>query len=107
LKEHEVVLRVFKLINAGEDAEAELKKLGDFLTTRSQLASGVEYLSVSKINRGDVKGLIIIRGSRENALSEAELISSLVKSNFKTIDVEVVSEQSVLSNILTSIKNFF
>jgi hypothetical protein len=103
----EVVLRLYKLFNSNGDVDEELKRLGEFLKTRSQVVNGVEYLSVSKISKGDVKGLIVIRGDKEKAINEAQLISTLIKSNFRSIDIDVVTKMDVFKEILSLIKNFF
>ncbi len=102
-----VVLRIYRTTSSERDVEEELKKLGEFLKTRSQLVSDVEYITTSKISSGDVKGLIIIKSSSlERASSEAHLITTLVKSNFKTLDVEEASD-SLIRNITIGLKNFF
>lgn len=104
---NEVVLRLYKLFNSSEDVDEELKKLGEFLKTRSQIVNGIEYLSISKISKGDVKGLIVIRGDEERAVNEAQLISTLIKSNFRSIDIDVVTKIDMFREILSLIKNFF
>ncbi|MEM0001057.1 MAG: hypothetical protein QXP03_04180 [Desulfurococcaceae archaeon] len=107
MSEFEAVLRLYRLINGREhDVESELKRLGEIIRTRSQLNSDVEYLSVTRISRGDVKGLIVIRGKRERVLNEVQLITTLVKSDFKSIDVENVSPKSTYTAIISELKSF-
>lgn len=108
MTEYEVALRLYKVVGEKEiDVESELKKLGEIIKARSQLTNDIEYLSVTKISRGDVKGLIILKGKKERVLNEAQLITTLIRSSFKSIDVENASSRSIYSNIITEIKNFF
>jgi len=100
----EVALKLYKLINEGErEVEEELRELGKIIKTRSQLNDGVEYVSITKVSRGDVKGLIVIRGERERVIGEAQLITTLIKSSFKSIDVENASSRGLIEGL----KNFF
>lgn len=102
----EAALRLYRYIGESEnDVEAELKKLGDIIKTRSQLNKDVEYIAVTRISHGDVKGLIVLRGDREKVLNELDLIATLVRSSFKSIDVEPVSED-LLSSVLQNIRSF-
>jgi len=108
MDEHEVTLRLYKVIGEKEnELDLELKKLSEILKTRSQLNRDIEYLSISKISQGDVKGVIVIRGNKEKALNEAQLLTTLVKSSFKTIDVESMPNKNLLTSIYMGIKNFF
>jgi hypothetical protein len=108
MDEHEVTLRLYKVIGEKEnELDLELKKLSEILKTRSQLNKDIEYLSISKISQGDVKGVIVIRGNKEKALNEAQLLTTLVKSSFKTIDVESMPTKNLLTSIYMGIKNFF
>ncbi|MEM1639352.1 MAG: hypothetical protein QXJ69_04675 [Desulfurococcaceae archaeon] len=105
---YEVALRLYRVIGEKEnDLDTELKKLSEILKTRSQLNKDVEYLSISKISKGDVKGLIVIKGEKEKALNEAQLLTTLIKSSFKTIDVESFTTKSLLTAFTTGLKNFF
>lgn len=102
----EAALRLFRYINESENfVESELKKLGDIIKVRSQLNKDVEYITVTRVSHGDVKGLIILRGDKEKVISELNLIMTVVRSSFKTIDVEPIPE-STLSNVLQNIKSF-
>lgn len=102
----ECALRLFRYINESENfIESELKKLSDIIKVRSQLNKDVEYIAVTRVSHGDVKGLIILRGDKEKVLSELNLIITVVRSSFKTIDVEPVPENT-LSNVLQNIKSF-
>gem|GEM_PF-1120950 len=108
MDEHEVTLRLYKVIGEKEnELDLELKKLSEILKTRSQLNKDIEYLSISKISQGDVKGVIVIRGNKEKALNEAQLLTTLVKSSFKTIDIESMPNKNLLTSIYMGIKNFF
>jgi hypothetical protein len=108
LAEREVVLRLYRVLNSRDtDVENELRELSEVIKTRSQLTRNVEYITISKISRGDVKGLIVIRGKDENVKEESQLLVTLVKSTFKTIDVETYSSRSIFTTITGAIKNFF
>lgn len=102
----EAALRLYRYIGENESSvEAELRRLSDIIKTRSQLNRDIEYIAVTRIGRGSIKGLIILRGDREKVLSEIDLITTLVRSSFKSIDIEPVSGD-LLSDILQSIKSF-
>lgn len=108
MSEFEVVLKLYKLIGErSQDVEVELKRLGEIIKTRSQLNNDVEYLSITKISKGDVKGVIVIKGKRDKAVNEAQLITTLIKSNFKFIDVENVSSRSIHTRLVSGLKSFF
>jgi hypothetical protein len=106
MESFEAVLKLYKYVaESEEEVERELKKLGEIIKTRSQLNKDVEYISVTKVSRGDVKGLIIIRGDRGKVLDEVNLLTTLIRTNFKSIDVEV-PKAGLLSSIALHIKNF-
>lgn len=108
MSEFEMALKLYRLVSEKEhDVEAELKKLGEIIKTRSQLNNDVEYLSITKISKGDVKGLIVIKGKKEKVLNEAQLITTLIKSSFKSLDVENASSRTVYSSIIGGLKSFF
>jgi len=108
MAEREVILRLYRVLNSREsDVESELKELGEVIKTRSQLNRNVEYITVSKISRGDVKGLIIIRGRDESVREESQLLLTLIKSTFKSIDAEAYTSHSFFNTVISSIKNFF
>lgn len=104
----EIALRLYRLLSEKErEVEEELKKLGEIIKTRSQLNGDIEYISITKISKGDVKGLIVIRGERERVVNEAQLITTLIKSSFKSIDVESASSRSLYLSLVSGLKSFF
>lgn len=108
MSHYESVLRLYRIL--GEDESVlndELKKLSEVIKTRSQLNNDLEYLAVSKINHGDIEGVIVIRGKQDKVYREAQLITTLIKSSFKAIDIEDLSNESLQRIIGTKIKNFF
>ncbi len=108
MNDYEIVLRLYRVLNSRDnDVENELRELSEVIKTRSQLSKNVEYITISKISRGDVKGLIVIRGREENVKEESQLILTLVKSAFKSIDIETYMSRNPISTIISSIKNFF
>jgi hypothetical protein len=108
MAEREVILRLYRILNSRDsDVENELRELSEVIKTRSQLNRDVEYITVSKISRGDVKGLIVIRGRDDRVREESQLLLTLVKSTFKSIDIEAYNTRSILNTITNSLKNFF
>lgn len=104
----EGVLRLYRLIGENESlVENELRKLGEIIKTRSQLNRDLEYLSVSKINQGDIEGVLVIRGRQEKVSSEIQLLTTLIKTSFKSIDVEDVSVETFKKKLAITLKNFF
>lgn len=104
----EIALRLYRLLSEKErEVEEELKKLGEIIKTRSQINSDIEYISITKICKGDVKGLIVIRGQKERVINEAQLIATLIKSSFKSIDVENAPPKSLYLSLVSGLKSFF
>lgn len=102
----ETALRLYRYINENDGiVDEEVKKLSEILKTRSQLSKGVEFIVVSKIIRGDSRGLIILRGDKEEVLREANLLVTLVRSSFRSIDIEPVANDAI-SRIIGGIRNF-
>lgn len=102
----ETALRLYRYINENDGiVDEEVKKLSEILKTRSQLSKGVEFIVVSKISRGDSRGLIILRGDKEEVLREANLLVTLVRSSFRSIDIEPVANDAI-SRIISGIRNF-
>ncbi|MEM1696714.1 MAG: hypothetical protein QXS14_04680 [Desulfurococcaceae archaeon] len=102
----ETALRLYRYINENDGVvDEEVKKLSEILKTRSQLSKGVEFIVVSKISRRDTKGLVILRGDKEEVLREANLLVTLVRSSFRSIDIEPVANDAI-SRIIGSIRNF-
>lgn len=63
---HKTALILYKVMNTDDgELNNELKRLGKFIKTGSTLNHDIEYVSLTRITRRDVKGLIIIRGNRE------------------------------------------
>lgn len=108
MSNHEGVLRLYRVLGESESlVETELRKLSEIIRTRSQLNRDLEYLSVSKINQGDVEGVLVIRGKNEKVYSEIQLLTTLIKTSFKSIDVEDVSVENFKKKIAIALKNFF
>ncbi|MEM4717482.1 MAG: hypothetical protein QXE81_01825 [Desulfurococcaceae archaeon] len=108
MTQYESMLRLYRVL--GEDdsvLNSELKRLGEVIKTRSQLNNDLEYLSVSKINSGDIEGVIVIRGEQDKVYKEVQLLTTLIKSSFKTIDVEDITSSSLEKIIGIKVKNFF
>lgn len=104
----ETALRLYRVIGgSGDDTEHELRKLAEIIRTRSQLVNDVEYLTISRLSKSEVRGYIVIRGRRDSVLNEVRLITTLVKSSFKTIDVEEVVEKDIYHTVIDGIKSFF
>jgi len=108
MAEREIILRLYRILNSRDsDVENELRELSEVIKTRSQLNRDLEYITISKISRGDVKGLIVIRGKDKRVHEESQLLLTLIKSTFKSIDIEVHNTQSILNTIVNGLKNFF
>lgn len=103
---HGVALRLYKYISSDDSqVESELKKLGEIIRTRSQLNRDLEYIIVTKVSSGEVKGLIMIRGDEEKVTNEADVLLTIIKSTFNHIDADV-TPTSQLAWVAQAVKNF-
>ncbi|MEM1702346.1 MAG: hypothetical protein QXF58_05670 [Desulfurococcaceae archaeon] len=104
----QITLRLFRVIpSKDEDVEMELRKLGEIIKTRSLMNNNVEYFTITKISGDDVKGAIVIKGDEIAIKNEAQLLITIVKSSFNTIDVEDQLSENPLIRVLSSFKHFF
>uniref|UniRef100_A0A7C2FZ47 Uncharacterized protein n=1 Tax=Thermosphaera aggregans TaxID=54254 RepID=A0A7C2FZ47_9CREN len=103
------LIRIYRFINAGEEeVRKDLSRIEELIKQRVLENPGVVYNVLTSISHSGADSLIIIEaGSEGDAVRESELVYNLLKASCKTLDFEIVGEESLKQAVASGLRSFF
>jgi len=103
------LIRIYRFINAGEEeVRKELSRIEELIKQRVLENPGVVYNVLTSISHTGVDSLIMIEAENSgDAVRESELIYNLLKASCKTLDFEIVEEESWKQALSSGLRSFF